>query len=321
MDFNLKQSLSMKSFVVAGAVATLSMFTNNLVLSPEKELKDTISQVQQKEGLNDVQVNAQNTYSQVSSSASLKLGKENSKKAEIYQSPYTTFITKIFAPIEFAKTNSALYSKFVALHELAHTELNHILYNNPKPFDVKLEGVPENVNRGISNHIASGFLSNKKSLLYANYHENFADAYGAILIIKNLSPEYSDKEIYQVIKSRHALSHNQSNMLWGGMGDNDHKTEHSLKKILDTPMDKIRAMSKEESQAFAIQVASTSTVEQFPDIYAQLFQGLSNAIPEENKKAFSNLKLDTSFMNKLTELQDKTVSENTTPSSKPFSPT
>lgn len=302
----------MKNFVITGAVATLAMFTNNLILSPENDMKDMIAHVKKQEGLNEVEVNFNNNYKIMSSAAHMTLGKEHSKKAGISQSPYTTFFSKAFAPIEFAQTDSKLFSKFIVLHELAHTELNHIMYNNKKPLDVKIEGVSDDINRGISNYIAGNFLRNGRSMLYTNYHENFADAYGAILTIKNLSPEYSDKEIKQVIQARYSQVYNQANLLWGGMGDNVHKTEHALKKILDTPMENIRAMSKEQSQEFAIKIASTSTIQQFPDVYAKLLKNVEGAIPESDKVAFSKLKLDTSFMDKVIKHQDTVLSQNTT---------
>ena len=300
----------MKNFVIVGAVATLAMFTNNLVLSPENDMKEMISHVKKQEGLNEVEIDFKNNYKIMSSTAHMTLGKEQSKKASISQSPYTTFFTKAFAPIEFAQTDSKLFSKFIVLHELAHTELNYIMYNNKQPLNVKIEGVSDEINKGISNYIATGFLKQKKSMLYTNYHENFADSYGAILAIKHLSPEYSDKDIKQVIQARYSQVYNQANLLWGGMGDNVHKTEHALKKVLDTPMDKIRAMSKEESQNFAIQIASASTVEQFPQIYAKLLNNVEGAIPENQKIAFSKLKVDKSFMDKVNEHQNTILSQN-----------
>lgn len=288
--------MKIKHFIIAGITAMVSSMS---ILPNIDNTQDLVNSVKANENLNQVSISIHNDYSTLSSYSRNKRTPEGSKESSIGIVPYTTSWLKMFAPVEFIKTKSKLFSDFIVLHEMAHSELNYDLYNNPlKSVNVKIEGATQDLNNGLNKVMLMEEFSRgvNKSFLAANYHENFADTYASILIIRNKHGEYSDSEIFQTIKARHAQAKNQEELLWGAAGSLEHRTQHSLQKILDTDFDKIRSLSPEEAKSLAIQISSNSVMEQYPQKFKNTLIHYKDNLPNDSMTVIEQFKTDNSYL-------------------------
>lgn len=283
----------------AGLVAGLGAIGSKLIMRPANELQNDINHVKNKEQL-EVNVEVKNSYTETGSFARFSSG-FNSSKAEITMTPYSTNLLKVYAPIEFMKTDGKLYDNFILYHELSHTELNNMIKQRQMPFKPQFDS-NENENSkaeiGVSNLMNSELYNagSKNNFFRGNFHEQFADAYGAILIIRNKSNEFSDDEIKQAIKARYHSVKAQEEILWGASGDLNHRTENGLEKVLSLDFDKIRNLSPSESKELSLKIASNSTIEKFQEAYKTKFSPYIQQLDEESAKTIKAMQPDNSFL-------------------------
>lgn len=285
----------------AAAVSGLGAVGSQLIMRPVQEIQNDINNIKSKEQL-EVNVVATNSYTDLSSFASYSTG-PNSGNAVVGMSPYTTNILKVFAPIEFAKTDSNLYNNFILYHELSHTELNNMIKQRQMPFKPQFDSNQEETSKaelGVSNLI-NGLIYNsldgKTAFIRGNFHEQFSDTYASMLIIRNKSDEYSDEDIKQVIKSRYHAVKNQEEFLWGVSGSLEHRTENSLDKVLNLDFDKIRSLSPSEVKELSLKIASNSSIEKFQNSYQTLFSPYLKNLDAETANILKKMEPDNSFLN------------------------
>jgi hypothetical protein len=175
----------------------------------------------------------------------------------------STNLVKVFSPIDSLRANTKGVYTLIALHEFSHGELENMMFKKEKIFDLNL---PNTNNDKINELISESFANNPKSILTSNFHENFADAYGSILLIRNLQNQYSDQQIKNIITSRYNQTKNQNEMAFGAFGDFSHRTDIAIKQIMDLPFEQIRALSPNSAKHLAINAASNCVVKKFPDL-------------------------------------------------------
>lgn len=296
----------------AAAVAGLGAVGSKLIMRPVQETQNDINNIKSKEQL-EVNVIATNSYTELSSFARYSTG-PNSGNAVVGMSPYTTNILKIFAPIEFAKTDNNLYNNFILYHELSHTELNNMIKQRQMPFKPQFDSNQEESSKaevGVSNLI-NGLIYNslgKAAFIRGNFHEQFSDTYASMLIIRNKSDEYSDEDIRQVIKSRYHAVKNQEEFLWGTSGSLEHRTENGLNKVLSLDFDKIRSLSPSETKELSLKIASNSSIEKFQNSYQTLFSPYLKNLDTETSNIIKKMEPDNSFLNNYIK-QDNTSNVN-----------
>lgn len=274
-------------FLTIGLIACSVAFVADKVINKPslEEYSTMLSSVIEKEKLN-VAPNL-STKSFMESKAKIKLSAEGSKSVKINLGMFSITTLKMMAPVSaFQSSTRGLY-EFIALHEYSHGELNHMIFNDKKFFDIELKNFAEKDNHKIEVGFQNYFKNKYESLLNTNLHENFADGYASILMIRNLSEKYSDDEIKNVITYRYNQVKNQNEIAFGAFGDLDHRTDLALKKILETPFETIRAMSSEDAKDFGVKVASFSTVQKFNHIYKKLIVN-NFELEKESKLALEN---------------------------------
>lgn len=257
-------------FLIIGLVGCSAAFLADKIINNPSldEYNKMISSVIQKEGLNVVPHINSNMFTE--SKATLKLSKEGSKNVKINLGAFSTTSLKIMAPISAFKADTKSLYDFIALHEYSHGEFNHMIFNEKKFFAIQIKEFTEKDNKKIEEGFKNYFKNKYNSFLNTNLHENFADGYASILMIRNFADKYSDEEIKNVISYRYNQVKNQNEIAFGAFGDLEHRTDLALKKILETPFNDIRSMSPEQAKEFGVKVASFATLQKFNDVYKKL---------------------------------------------------
>ncbi len=274
-------------FLIVGLVACSSAFIADKIANQPTiaEYGSMLTSVIQQEELN-VSPKISKGFG-FDSSSNLKLSKEGSKNVDLKLGFVSTNVLKIMAPLSaFSAKTEGVYD-FIALHEYSHGQFNYLIQNEKEFFNIKIDGFADTDNEKIENQLKMYFKEKHSSPLTANLHENFADAYASVLMIRTLSDKYSDDEIKKIITYRHNQVKNQNEMLFGAFGDLEHRTDLAIKKVLDTSFSEIRAMSPEIAKDFTINVASASTVEKFSDIYKQLISN-NFKLEDSSKRALDS---------------------------------
>lgn len=251
-------------------MAASAAFISNSVLNVPtvQEYSTMLTEVVKKEQLNVTpEISNVNIYH---SKASMNLTKDGSKNVLLNIGYITTNMLKIMAPISALNASTRGIYDFTVLHEYAHGQFNYMMQNNKDYFKIKIEGFSEKDLKQIETGFQNYFNIKYKSTLSVNLHENFADSYSSVLMIRNLNDKYSDKELREIITYRYKQTKNQSEFAFGALGDLDHRTDLSLKKILDSSFEEIRNMTPQETLDFTVKVASTSAVEKFSEMYKTL---------------------------------------------------
>lgn len=283
----------------AGLVASIGAVGSQFLLPSADIPQNEVNKIKENESLN-VNVSVRNNYAKMSSYARFSAGYA-SENAEIGISPYTTNINKVYAPIEFAKTDSTLFSNLILYHELSHTELNNMIKQREMPFKPQFDNKFDDISKaetGVRNAMNTEFYLAKqhKTFYLGNFHEQFADTYGSLLLIRNKSGEHSDEDIHQAIKSRYHAVKKQEEFLWGATGTLEHRTENSLSKVLDLDFNKIRAMSPSEVKELALKISSNASVEKFQAAYQTKFSPYLDKLDKESAETLKEMKVDNSFL-------------------------
>lgn len=257
-------------FLIVGLVACSTAFVaDKFVNQPTtQEYANMLTSVVQQENLDVTPLISKDNHFE--SKATLSLSKESSRVVKLNLGSITTSILKMMAPISALKSSTRGVYDFIALHEYSHGQLNYMMQNEKKFFDISIGGFSEKDMTKIEVNFEKFFKAKPNTYLAANLHENFADAYASILMVRNLSDRYSDKEIKDIITYRYNQVKNQNEVIFGALGDLEHRTDLAIKKVLDTDFKDIRSMSSEDAQKFTMKIASTSTVEKFSGIYKTL---------------------------------------------------
>lgn len=262
----------LKKFLILGLVATsTALVADKFIEQPSvKEYSNMLTSVIERENL-DVKPNVvmDNLYV---SNASLSLTQDGSKNVKINLGSITTNFLKIMAPLSALESSTRGVYDFIALHEYSHGQLNYLMQNKKEYFNITIDGFSASDMKKINDGFNNYFKVNQKAILTANLHENFADTYASVLMIRNLSEKYSDNQIKKIITHRHHQVKNQNEIMFGVFGDLEHRTDLGLNKILSTSFDEIRKMSPEEAQDFTLKVASAATVEKFSNAYKTLIK-------------------------------------------------
>ncbi len=274
-------------FLIVGLVACSTAFVADKIINQPSvaEYGNMLTSVIKQEELN-VLPKISKGYG-YESFANFKLSKEGSKSVDLKLGIISTNVLKIMAPISALNAKTSGVYDFIALHEYSHGQFNYLMQNEKDFFNLKIDGFSNKDTEKIDEQFKQYFKEKHKSPLTANLHENFADAYASVLMIRTLSDKYSDDEIKKIITYRHNQVKNQNEFLFGAFGDLEHRTDLAIKKVLDTSFEDIRAMSPNVAQEFTVKIASASNVEKFSNIYKQLIE--KNFILEEvSQKSLNN---------------------------------
>ncbi len=273
-------------FLIVGLVACSTAFVADKIINQPTiaEYGSMLTSVIQQEELNvSPKISKGNG---LESAANLKLSKEGSKTVDLKLGFISTNVLKMMAPLSALNAKTEGVYDFIALHEYSHGQFNYLMQNEKDFFNIKIDGFSNTDIKKIDEQFKSYFKQKHNSPLTANLHENFADAYASVLMIRTLSDKYSDDEIKKIITYRHNQVKNQNEILFGALGDLEHRTDLAIKKVLDTSFQNIRAMSPEDAQNFTVKIASASAVEKFSNVYKQLIEK-NFILEEESKRALS----------------------------------
>lgn len=270
-----------RKFLTIGLIAIVSLFMtdkviNNLSLT---EAQTYFNEAQQMEKL-DVDVKARrDTY--ITSHAELYPTQAQSWHANVQLGFFITNVLKLLSPIESLKTNTKAYYLYVAFHEFSHAQLNHFFVEGKPVFQLHDSHLTESEEK-LVNEKMNNFYRNigQSNLLVSHFHENFADTYGAILLLRHST--YSTQQVRQAIKARYNQTKHQREFVFGALGDIEHRTDKSLEILLTQNLDNIKNMSYEQALNLAFNIATQGTIKALPEAYASLFE--SKALKHQMSK-------------------------------------
>ena len=145
-----------------------------------------------------------------------------------------------------------LYKKMALLHELSHCELLKI----ENPF--RNSGLKIISEKWINEWVVGGVIP--KNTINVFFAENFADTYGAIMLLK--SEDFSEESIsevkrwYEIRKIKREMDERKGFSLT----TDPHYTDFSLKQVIEN-MDRIRNSTSPEYKDLALSIASKSVLE------------------------------------------------------------
>jgi hypothetical protein len=207
-------------------------------------------------------------------------------KAQVNLALATTNILKIFAPTDYFKADTKGIYIFTALHEFSHAQLYRMLEQPEPVFRLGQTSLDLEQQKLVEQKMDSYLKNNRKNdnFLVQTFHENFADTYASVLMIRDFAGRYSDKQIEQILQARYTQVHNQKTFLYGGFGDISHRTDFSVHHIQHSSFDDIRQMTPAQAKDFALKTATEGSIKQLTAPMQALFQ---------NKQFQENLTSDT----------------------------
>lgn len=207
-------------------------------------------------------------------------------KAQVNLALATTNILKIFAPTDYFKADTKGVYIFTALHEFSHAQLYRMLEQPDPVFRLGQTDMDSEQQKLVEQKMDSYMKNNRKkdNLLVQTFHENFADCYASILMIRDFAGRYNDNQIEQILQARYNQVHNQKTFLYGGFGDMAHRTDFSVHHVQQASFNDIRQMTPAQAKDFALKTATEGTLKQLTESMQALFQ---------NKQFQENLTTDT----------------------------
>lgn len=195
-------------------------------------------------------------------------------KAQVNLALATTNILKIFAPTDYFKADTKGVYIFTALHEFSHAQLYRMLEQPERVFRLGQTSLDSEQQKLVEQKMDSYLKNNRKNdnFLVQTFHENFADTYASVLMIRDFAGRYSDSQIEQILQARYTQVHNQNTFLYGGFGDIIHRTDLSVHNIQQASFKDIRQMNPAQARDFALKTATEGTLKQLTEPMRALFK-------------------------------------------------
>lgn len=195
-------------------------------------------------------------------------------QAKVNLAMATTNILKIFAPTDYFKADTKGIYIFTALHEFSHAQLYRMMEEKEPVFRLGLTQLDPTQQKLVEQKMDS-YLKNERlhdNTLVNTFHENFADTYASVLMIRDFAGKYSDTQLSQILKARQKQVHNQNTFLYGAAGDVIHRTDLSVSNIEQSSFDDIRHMTPAQAKDFALKTATEGTLKQLPEMMRAIFK-------------------------------------------------